>query len=146
MCAIFYDQTYWLLISCMIVMQVAAGRCDDLASIQARIEEVVIKSIIYTVSTHYYLHTIYTISTGCNQERPLRPRLHPQRAEAGQEEGDEVHLQLLQTVRVRVLGSLQTSSLIHSNVLHRYDIMLDSQCQPKLIEINSRPAALSDKE
>ena len=81
-------------------MQVAAGRCDDLASIQARIEEVVIKSVIYTVSTQY-LHSIYTLSTGRDQERPLRPRLHPQRAEAGQEEGDEVHLQLLQTVRVR---------------------------------------------
>ena len=47
----------------MIVMQVAAGRCDDLASIQARIEEVVIKSIIYTVSTHY-LHTIYRSTVG----------------------------------------------------------------------------------
>ena len=28
------------------MMQVAAGRCDDLASIQARIEEVVIKSVL----------------------------------------------------------------------------------------------------
>ena len=52
------------------------------------------------ISTQY-LYNIYTLSTGRDQERPLRPRLHPQRAEAGQEEGDEVHLQLLQTVRVR---------------------------------------------
>ena len=29
--------------------------------------------------------------------------------------------------------------------LFGYDIMLDSQCFPKLIEINSRPAALDDK-
>ena len=29
--------------------------------------------------------------------------------------------------------------------LFGYDIMLDSECHPKLIEINSRPAALSDK-
>jgi len=29
--------------------------------------------------------------------------------------------------------------------LFGYDIMLDNQCHPKLIEINSRPAALSDK-
>ena len=43
MCAIFYNQTNC---SCMIVMQVAAGRCDDLASIRARIEEVVIKSVL----------------------------------------------------------------------------------------------------
>ena len=27
-----------------------------------------------------------------------------------------------------------------------YDIMLDNQCQPKLVEINARPAALNDKE
>ena len=29
--------------------------------------------------------------------------------------------------------------------LFGYDIMLDSDCHPKLIEINARPAALSDK-
>ena len=29
--------------------------------------------------------------------------------------------------------------------LFGYDIMLDSHCYPKLIEINSRPAALNDK-
>ena len=29
--------------------------------------------------------------------------------------------------------------------LFSYDIMLDNQCQPKLVEINARPAALNDK-
>ena len=34
----------------------------------------------------------------------------------------------------------------NNSTLFSYDIMLDNQCQPKLVEINARPAALNDKE